>query len=224
MPVLEFKKVSKNYGSVEALKDVSFEVEEGELVFITGPSGAGKTTLLKLIIRQTRPSAGEIIFDGESVTKMKRGKIPKLRRKVGIVFQDFKLLAEKTVRENCELALAVAMCPQKDWKKRVNKVLDMVGLAERSNFFPSQLSGGETQRAALARALVGNPKIIFADEPTGNLDWDTAEGVMKLLKRINDEGKTVIVTTHHMKIVKEYGKRVMVLRNGELEEDSGNKK
>ncbi len=217
MPLLEFKNVSKSFGAIEALKDVSFDIEEGEMVFVTGPSGAGKTTLLKLLIRQLKPSSGEVIFDGKDVSKIKKKDVPALRRKVGTVFQDFKLLDEKTIRENCNIALAIAKVASKEWDARVEHVLELVGLSERADFFPSQLSGGEIQRAALARALVMNPKIIFADEPTGNLDWDTAEEVMKLLQKINKEGKTVIVTTHHKKIIHELGGRQLELKKGSLE-------
>jgi len=221
MPLLEFKKVSKSFGLIQALKDVSFSVREGEMVFITGPSGAGKTTILRLLIRQVRPSSGEVIFDGEDVSKIKRRHIPKLRQKIGVVFQDFKLLSERTVRENANIALAIAKVPGEEWDLRVDHVMELVGLSDRTELFPSQLSGGELQRAALARSLVVNPKILFADEPTGNLDWDTAEEVMKLLERINSEGKTVIITTHHKKIVTEYGKRMITLKGGELTGDTG---
>lgn len=220
MPFLEFREVSKNFGTIEALKDVSFDIDEGEMVFVTGHSGAGKTTLLKLLIREVRPSSGEIIFDGKSIGKIKRHEIPKLRQKIGVVFQDFRLLSEKTVRENCNIALAIIGFPKEEWDARVEHVLDLVGLSERADLFPSQLSGGEEQRAALARALVVNPKIIFADEPTGNLDWDTAEEVMQLLKKIHSEGKTVIVTTHNKKIVKDFDARVLELKKGELVGDS----
>lgn len=221
MPLLEFKNVSKNFGSIEALKNVSFSIDDGEMVFVTGPSGAGKTTLLRLLIRQSKPSEGEVIFDGKNVAKMKKKDVPALRRKVGTVFQDFKLLSEKTIRENCNIALAIAKTPSSEWNARVDHVLELVGLSERADFFPSQLSGGEVQRAALARSLVMNPKIIFADEPTGNLDWDTAEDVMKLLSKINKEGKTVIVTTHHKKIIQEYGGRKLELKKGSLVEEGG---
>src|SRR3989344_3171217 len=223
MSLLEFKNVSKNFGSIEALKNVSFKVDDGEFVFITGPSGSGKTTLLKLLIREIRPSSGKIVFDSDEVNKLKRKHVPALRQKIGSVFQDFKLLNERTIRENCDIALAVAKVPRAEWKARVDHVLDLVGLSERSELFPSQLSGGELQRAALARALVVNPKIIFADEPTGNLDWDTAEGIINLLAKINKEGKTILVTTHNKTIVKEYGKRVLALKAGELVGDTRKK-
>jgi len=219
--ILEFDKVTKNYGSVSAVKDLSFKITAGEFVFITGPSGAGKTTILKLLTRQTRPSHGKIIFDGKEIQNLKTGQIPKIRQNIGTVFQDFKLLNEKTVNENVEVALAIAGIEKKEWKKRVDNVLNLVGLAERANMFPAQLSGGELQRVSLARALVVNPKVIFADEPTGNLDWETADGVMKLLMKINEEGKTVIVTTHHKKIIKEFKKRVIDLKKGKLDSDSG---
>lgn len=220
MPLLEFKKVTKNFGEIEALKKVSFEIDEGEMVFITGPSGAGKTTLLRLLIRQLKPLAGEIIFDGEDVSKIKRSKIPQLRQKVGTVFQDFRLLSEKTIRENCNIALAIAKTPRDEWDARVDHILELVGLSERADLFPSQLSGGELQRAALARSLVMNPRIIFADEPTGNLDWDTAEEIMKLLDKIHKEGKTIILTTHHKKIISEYGARIIELKKGEVVKDT----
>jgi cell division transport system ATP-binding protein len=218
--LLEFKKVSKNFGPIEALRDVSFGVDEGEMVFITGPSGAGKTTLLRLLTRGERASSGEIIFDGKSVGKLPRREIPRLRQKVGVVFQDFKLLNEKTVRENCNIALAISKTPKVEWNARVEHVLELVGLSDRADFFPSQLSGGELQRASLARSLVVNPKIIFADEPTGNLDWETAEDVMRLFRKINNEGKTVIITTHHKKMIKEYGGRVIEIKKGELVSDT----
>jgi len=217
--LLEFKNVTKIFGNIEALKNISFCIEEGELVFITGPSGAGKTTILKLLIRQIKPSSGEIIFDGKNLNKLKSRDIPRLRQNIGIVFQDFKLLTEKTIRENCNIALAISGIRNSEWAARTERVFEMVGLGDRADLFPSQLSGGELQRAALARALVVNPKIIFADEPTGNLDWDTAGEVMKVLQKIHEEGKTVIVTTHHKKIIKEFAGRVLVLKKGELVED-----
>lgn len=214
--MVEFVNVTKKYGSITALEDVSFKVEEGEFVFIIGPSGAGKTTVLKLLISQTKPTSGEVYLDGLSLHKLKRKDVPKLRQKIGIVFQDFKLLPERTIRENVEVALAVKDVPKKEWIARVDQVLKLVGLSERSELFPSQLSGGELQRASLARALVVNPKVIFADEPTGNLDWETGEQIMDLLKKINDEGKTLIVTSHNEAIIKKMGKRVIELKAGKV--------
>lgn len=219
MPLLTFKNVSKSFGSIKALDDISFSIDEGEFVFITGKSGAGKTTLLRLLMREVKPTSGEIIFDGEDIHNLKSKKIPELRRKMGVVFQDFRLLGEKTVRENIELALAVASVPREEWAPRIEHVLNLVGLSDRTDLFPGQLSGGETQRASLARALIVNPKLIFADEPTGNLDWETADEVMDLLTKINKEGKTVIVTTHHKSIVDEYKKRVIEMKKGKIVHD-----
>ncbi len=219
--MLEFKKVSKNFGTIPALEDVSFKIDDGEFVFITGRSGAGKTTILRLIIRATRPSSGEIYLNDEELGAMKNKNVPKLRQRIGAVFQDFKLLPSKTVKENAEVALAIKGVKEKEWNDRIDHVLNLVGLSERANLFPSQLSGGELQRAAIARALVINPEIIFADEPTGNLDWETTESIIKLLDKINKEGKTVIVTTHNKQIVKELGKRVISLKDGKVNSDTG---
>jgi cell division transport system ATP-binding protein len=224
MAMLEFKKVSKIYGKIEALSEISFEIERGEFVFVTGPSGAGKTTLLKLIIREVVPSSGEILFDGREVHSLKKKEIPLLRRDVGAVFQDYKLLGERTIAENVQVALAVKGVSKDEWEARVEQVLKLVGLIERAELFPSQLSGGELQRAALARALVVNPKLIFADEPTGNLDEGTTSGIMELLSKINREGKTVIVATHDMDLVDKMNKRKIELEKGRVVSDSGQKK
>lgn len=222
--MLEFRNVSKNFGDISALTDISFLVDEGEFLFITGPSGAGKTTLLKLLIREYLPSSGSIIFDGKEIERLKRREIPELRQNIGSVFQDYKLLGERTIRENVAVALAVKHVKQSEWDDRINHVLDLVGLSARSELFPSQLSGGELQRASLARALVVNPKIIFADEPTGNLDWDTADAIVNLLDKINKEGKTVILTTHNKDLVDKYSKRIIELKEGKMVKDTGAKK
>lgn len=214
--MLKFKKVSKSFGEIKALDDVSFKIDEGEFVFITGPSGAGKTTILRLLLGEYAPSSGEIVFDGQKVAHLEKKEIPFYRRKIGVVFQDFRLLPERTVRENIEVPLAVHGVLEGEWSKRVDQVLELVGIADRAELFPAQLSGGEIQRAAMARALVVNPKLVFADEPTGNLDWDTAEEVAELFEKINKEGKTVIVATHHKKIVKRMKKRVIELNEGRL--------
>lgn len=217
--MLEVKDVSKSYGNVFALRNVSFNVNDGEFVFLTGHSGAGKTTLLRLILRQILPDAGQIILDGVDITKLKQRDIPKLRQQMGIVFQDFKVLSERTVRENVEVALAVINLPKSEWKARASHVLELVGLSERENLFPSQLSGGELQRVSMARALVVNPKIVLADEPTGNLDWETAEKIMNLFDHINKEGKTIIMATHNEAIVAKMKKRVIRLKEGEVLND-----
>lgn len=214
--MIKFENVSKSFGSIVALSDVSFEIEEGEFVFLTGPSGAGKTTILKMILREYLPDSGKVIFDKENVTEIKDKDIPFLRQKIGIVFQDYKVLSERTVSENVEVALAVTGVEESEWEKRVSHVLKLVGLTKRANLFPSQLSGGELQRVSLARALVVNPKLILADEPTGNLDWDTAAGIMDLLEQINKEGKTIIMATHHQGLIKHAKHRSVELKEGKI--------
>lgn len=214
--MIKFENVSKSFGSIVALSDVSFEVEDGEFVFLTGPSGAGKTTILKMILHEVLPDSGKVIFDKDDITKISEKSVPVLRQKLGIVFQDYKILSERTVAENVEVALAVSGVPETEWGKRVDHVLKLVGLSERSNLFPSQLSGGELQRVSLARALIVNPKLILADEPTGNLDWDTAEGIMNLLEKINKEGKTIIMATHHQGLIKHGKHRSIKLKEGKI--------
>lgn len=221
--MLEFKNVNKRFGQITALSDVSFRIEDGEFVLIIGPSGAGKTSILRLLMHEFSPTSGEIYLDETPIHKLKKREIPKLRQQVGSVFQDFKLLSPHTIAENIELALAVKSVPREEWKDRVNHVAALVGITERLNLFPSQLSGGELQRASIARALVVNPKLIFADEPTGNLDWETAEGIVKLLTKINEEGKTVIVTTHNRDIIKEHKGRVIEMKDGAIYKDSSKK-
>lgn len=222
--MLEIKGITKRFGDIVALQDVSLEVKDGEFVFIMGPSGAGKTTLLRLIIRDLLPDSGEIWLDGEDIVKLPEKMIPKLRQQIGIVFQDFKVLPEKTLRENIELALAIINLPRVEWEARVEHVLKLVGLSERVDLFPSQLSGGELQRASLARALVVNPKVILADEPTGNLDWKTSDSIMDLLDEINREGKTIIMATHNERIVDKMKKRVIRLERGRVVEEKEKRK
>jgi len=214
--MIKFNKVTKTYGDVTALKDVSFEVKDGEFVFLMGPSGAGKTTILKLILKEILPNSGEIKVGGTDVAKISEKELPLFRQKIGCVFQDFKLLNERTVEENIEIALAVLGISESKWKERVEKVLKMVGLESRKSLFPSQLSGGEIQRVSLARALVVNPEIILADEPTGNLDWEKADEIMEVLEKINKEGKTVIVATHNKEIVNKMKKRIIKISGGKI--------
>jgi cell division transport system ATP-binding protein len=211
-----FKNVSKSFGDIKALSDVSFEVKKGEFVFLTGPSGSGKTTLLKLILREYIPDGGEILLEGNNIATLKNNLVPVLRQKIGTVFQDLKVLSERTVRENIEVALAVVGLPEGQWKERLDDILKWVGLSERAELFPAQLSGGELQRVSIARALVVNPQLILADEPTGNLDWETSMGIMDLLLKINKEGKTVIMATHNKMLIDKYGKRIIHLVNGKL--------
>lgn len=214
--MIQFKNVTKNFGSINALNDVSFEVKDGEFVFLTGPSGAGKTTILKMILHEILPDSGEVLFDNTNLAQIANKDVPQLRQQIGIVFQDFKVLSERTVAENVEVALAVSEVNPDEWEARVKHVLKLVGLSNRSKLFPSQLSGGELQRVSLARALVINPKLILADEPTGNLDWKTAEGIMELLEKINKEGKTIIMATHHEGIIKHAKHRIIKLNDGKI--------
>jgi cell division transport system ATP-binding protein len=214
--MIKFRNVSKSFGSINALDDISFEVDKGEFVFITGPSGAGKTTLLRLLLREIKADKGEIKFDNVDITNLPDDYIPQFRQKIGVVFQDFKILDERTVRENVEVALAVLGIPEEHWKARVDQVLKLVGLYERAELFPRQLSGGEIQRAAIARALIVNPKIILADEPTGNLDWETADGILDLLEKINKEGKTIIMATHNHMVLEKYKKRNIKMKDGKI--------
>ncbi len=212
--IIEFRNVTKKFGSIIALDKVSFKVNKGEFVFITGPSGAGKTTILKLILGEITADGGEVLIDGVNVKNFKSKDLPYLRQKIGIVFQDFKVLPERTVGENVEVALAVIEIPEREWHERVKHVLKLVGLARQENHFPSQLSGGELQRVSLARALSVNPRLLLADEPTGNLDWETSDAMVKLFEMINKEGKTIIMATHNVEILKKYKKREIRLVAG----------
>ena len=214
--MLVFKNVTKSFGDINALNDVSFTVKDGEFVFLTGPSGAGKTTIMRLIMREFLPDSGEIFFEEQDLTKLEHKDIPQLRRNLGVIFQDFKVLHERTVAENVEVALAVLGLTKSEWNERVKHVLNLIGLRERADLFPSQLSGGELQRVAMARALVVNPKIILADEPTGNLDWETADKIMDLFEKINYEGKTILMATHHKGIVGKMKKRVIEIKDGRI--------
>lgn len=222
--MLKVENVTKQFGDIHALEDISFSIEPGEFVFLTGPSGAGKTTVLRMILRELTPDSGSIWLEDTDIVTLKNKEIPKLRQQIGVVFQDFKVLPYRTVRENVEVALAVIGLDSNEWDARVGHVLDLVGLTDRIDLFPSQLSGGELQRVSLARALVVNPKIILADEPTGNLDWETAEKIMDLFEKISNEGKTVIMATHHKGIMGELGERIITLRNGKVDHDTGPKK
>lgn len=214
--MIQFENVSKSFGSIKALDKITFEVKDGEFVFLTGPSGAGKTTILKLILRDLVADTGKVVFDETDLSTIDKKEVPFLRQQMGIVFQDFKVITERTVSENVEVVLAVSNVPEEEWNARVKHVLKLVGLEDRTRLFPSQLSGGELQRVSLARALVVNPKLILADEPTGNLDWKTAEGIMELLEKVNKEGKTIIMATHHEGIIKHGKHRVIELVDGKI--------
>ena len=212
--MITFSQVSKKFGSVAALDKVSFSINEGEFAFVTGASGSGKTTIVRLILREILASSGGIRVLGRELIKLKSKEVVSLRRNIGVVWQDFKLIKGLTLFENVALTLRVKRAAEEEVKKKVEEMLAMVGLAGRENFFPSQLAGGELQRACLARAAVGEPKILLADEPTGNLDPETSWQIMNLLKEENKKGTTVIMATHNSEIVNTMRQRVIELKEG----------
>ncbi|KYH31463.1 cell division ATP-binding protein FtsE [Neomoorella mulderi] len=220
MSLIQFYNVTKVYQPhITALDDISVKIDKGEFVFLVGPSGAGKTTFIRLLFREEVPTRGQILIGGRSIARLKRREVPFLRRNIGIVFQDFRLLPEWTVFENVAFALRVIEVSPREIKPRVEKALERVGLSNRARMFPHQLSGGEQQRAAIARAIVNNPRILVADEPTGNLDPATSREIMKLLEEINYQGTTVIMATHAWDIVNSMRKRVIALQQGRLVRD-----
>ncbi len=215
-----FESVSKKFASTTALDDISLEIKQGEFVFIVGPSGAGKSTLLRILTRETVPSSGIIKVGDKDITKIKDQDIPLLRRKIGVVFQDFKLLDDRTVFENVALTLEVLGKNDGEIAKQVEHILKLVEIWDRKNLFPRQLSGGEAQRTVIARAIVGKPDILLADEPTGDLDPKTAWGVIQLLNEINSWGTTIIMATHNQEIVNTLKRRVIILKKGKISSDS----
>ena len=204
---------------VRALDNVSLEIAKGDFVFLVGDSGTGKSSLLRLLYREVRPSTGEIVVDGIRVDRLRRGRVPALRRHLGVVFQDFKLLLDKTVWENVAFAMQVTGAHTRDVMRQVPRVLDLVGLSHKSRMYPGELSGGEQQRSAIARALVNNPKILLCDEPTGNLDPTNTSEIMELLLRINLKGTTVVVATHNQAVVDRMRRRVVRLDDGRIVTD-----
>ena len=200
--MIEFKNVSKKYGTgTLAVDNANFTIEKGEFAFLIGNSGCGKSTIIKMMLKEEEPSAGNIFINGRDITKIKPSKVPYLRRSMGIVFQDFRLLPDKTVYENVAFAMYVVRASQKHIRRQVPMVLSLVGLSQKAKMYPNELSGGEQQRVALARAIVNNPSMLIADEPTGNLDPNTAWDIMELLNDINLRGTTVVVATHAKDIV-----------------------
>ena len=220
MELIRIKSLEKKYKTgVTAIYDFNLKVKKGDFIFVIGQSGSGKSTLIKLLYREEKPSKGSIIVGGIDVAKLKNRKVYKLRRKLGIVFQDFKLLPKLTVYENVAFALEIYGLPTQEVKRKVLKALDLVGLKSRAKSYPDQLSGGEQQRVAIARAIVNSPKLLICDEPTGNLDPDTSLEVMKVIEKINDLGTTVVMATHDREMVNKMKKRVILLDNGKLTKD-----
>ncbi len=218
--MIHLKNVSKVYSNgTEALKNVSLDINQGEFVFIVGPSGAGKSTFLKLLIHEEKATFGKIKVNGFDLIKMKNRKVPYLRRTMGIVFQDFRLIDKMNVYDNIAFAMRAIGAPEKTIKKRVNYVIAIVGLTGKEKCRPNELSGGEQQRVSLARALVNNPEMIIADEPTGNIDPKMSYEIMRRLVDINKKGTTVLIVTHEHDLVKEFGGRVITINGGEIEKD-----
>ncbi len=212
--------VQKTYeNGTHALKGVSFRVDDGEFVFLVGPSGSGKSTILKLLTAEVAPTEGRVMVNGYNVNTIRPRQVPYLRRTLGVVFQDFRLIDKKTVYENMAFAMRAIGASSREVKKRIPYVLDLVGLDQKGDQYPGQLSGGEQQRVAIARALVNNPNMIIADEPTGNLDPARSLEIMMLLERINELGTTVLVVTHEKELVNRFSKRVVAIENGRVISD-----
>ena len=214
------KDVTKIYPSkVVALDHVDIDIKKGEFVFIVGQSGAGKSTFIKLLLREELPTTGEITVNGRNVVKMKPNEVPYLRRELGVIFQDYRLLSDKTIFENVAFAMQVIEAPRKIMQRSVNSVLDIVGLRDKYKNFPDELSGGEQQRVAIARAIVNDPAIVIADEPTGNLDPETSWDIMDIFQRINAVGTTIVMATHDKAIVDSMKRRVIAIENGRIVRD-----
>ncbi len=218
--MIEFQNVDKEYdNNVRALKNINFKINKGEFVFLVGSSGAGKSTLIKLLLKEEEPSSGRIILNNMDITKVKNRRIPYIRRNIGVVFQDFRLLPNKTVYENVAFAMEIIGAHPKEIRRKVPMVLSMVDLSKKASSFPDQLSGGERQRVSIARAIVNSPPVLIADEPTGNLDPDTAWEIMRVLTDINGRGTTVLMATHAKDIVNSMKKRVVEIHEGRLIRD-----
>ncbi|MFH2019195.1 MAG: ATP-binding cassette domain-containing protein [bacterium] len=222
--MITFTSVTKVFGNgTKALDDISFQIDPGELVILEGESGAGKTTIMRLLLKEISPTSGTIKIDGDDLAKIQSKNIPFLRRKLGVVFQDFKILYDRTVGENIELALDILGLGGKIAKTRCQELLNLTSLSDKEDDFPIQLSGGQLQRVIIARALAGEPKVIFADEPTGNLDAKTGWAIVELLRDINKQGTTVIMATHDVDLVKGLHARTIQLKKGKIAKDTGDK-
>ena len=219
--MIEFRNVSKVYNNgTEALHNINLKVEKGEFVFIVGSSGAGKSTFLKLITCEERPNEGQVLIDGQDISHIRKGKIPYVRRKMGLVFQDFRLIDHMTVYDNVAFAMRVVGASPKTIKKRVPYILGLVGLQHKAKHYPTEMSGGERQRVGLARALVNNPSMIIADEPTGNIEPALSYEIVDLLSAINERGTTVLMVTHEHSLVKHFHKRIIQIHSGEIVADT----
>ncbi|AST93321.1 MULTISPECIES: cell division ATP-binding protein FtsE [Sutcliffiella] len=218
--MIEMHNVFKKYSNgVQAVNGIDITFKAGEFAYVVGPSGAGKSTFIKMMYREEKPTSGSIIIDGIDLSKLKERHVPLLRRKIGVVFQDFKLLPQLTVYENVAFALEVIEETPKSIKKRVMEVLDLVKLKHKARAFPNELSGGEQQRVSIARSIVNNPKVMIADEPTGNLDPDTSWEIMKLFEEINERGTTIVMATHNKEIVNTMKRRVIAIEYGKIARD-----
>ncbi|AZB44495.1 cell division ATP-binding protein FtsE [Bacillus sp. FJAT-42376] len=218
--MIEMEKIYKTYpNGVVAINGIDVKINQGEFVYVVGPSGAGKSTFIKMMYREEKPSSGKIVINGVNLGKLKESKVPYLRRSIGVVFQDFKLLPRLTVYENVAFAMEVIGESNKNIKKRVMEVLDLVQLKHKARSFPDELSGGEQQRISLARSIVNNPGVVIADEPTGNLDPDTSWEIMNVFEEINNRGTTVVMATHNREIVNTMKKRVIAVEDGKIVRD-----
>ena len=218
--MIRFLDVQKAYDNgTKALKGINLRIDDGEFVFLVGPSGSGKSTIVKLVTAEEHPTAGRIMVNGFNLNSIRQGQVPYMRRTLGVIFQDFRLIERKTVKENLTFAMRAVGAVPREIKKRVPYVLDLVGLARKGDRFPTQLSGGEQQRVAIARALINNPSMIIADEPTGNLDPQRSLEIMMLLEKINELGTTLLVVTHEKELVDRFSKRVVAIENGRITSD-----
>ncbi|MBR3147315.1 MAG: cell division ATP-binding protein FtsE [Eubacterium sp.] len=218
--MITFKNVTKIYDGINVgLENASIDIDKGDFVFLVGPSGAGKSTFIKLILKEIDADSGTITVGDYEVTSLSNRMVPQLRRRVGMVFQDFRLLPKKTVFENVAFAMEILHMRRRTIKKRVPQVLELVGIGDKADRYPQELSAGEQQRVAIARAIINNPTVLIADEPTGNLDPDTAYGIMELLEQINNTGTTILMVTHAKDIVDRMGKRVVAIENGHIVRD-----